>query len=186
MKKFTWLVLSVLIVAAMLLASCGTSTTKTPAGPVVLTVTSGSKNKSYSMADLQAMKSVTGNGGTKNKKGVVTGPFTYKGVALIDLLNAVGGVASGQIVKFTATDDYTTSVSYDQVTSGGFSMYDTSGNPATPAAKPVLAVVYSSNGTALDSTIGPLEVGILSNESLVSDGSVWAKMLKQIDIVAAP
>jgi DMSO/TMAO reductase YedYZ molybdopterin-dependent catalytic subunit len=199
-KLVTWLGLGVLLAAMIIMSSCSSTTTdtttttttttttvaQTPAGPVVLTVTSGSKTKSYSMADLQAMKSVTGNGGTKNKKGVVTGPIPYKGVALIDLLNAVGGVASGQIVKFTGTDGYTSTVSYDQITSGGFTMYDASGNPATPTAKPTLAIVYFANGAALDSSTGPLEVGLLSSESLVSGGSIWAKLLSKIDVVAAP
>ena len=194
-KLITWLGLSALVIAAMLLASCSTSSTTTttttavaatPAGPVVLTVTNGSKIKTYSMADLQKLKSVTGNGGTKNKKGVVAGPFSYQGVALTDLLNAVGGVASGQIVKFTGTDGYTSTVSYDQITTGGFSMYDTNGNPVTPTVKPVLAVVYSSNGAPLDSSTGPLEVGLLSSQNLVSDGSLWAKLLSKIDVVAAP
>jgi hypothetical protein len=197
-KLITWLGLGVLLAAMIVMSSCSnastttsiatttTTVTQTPAGPVVLTVTSGTKTKSYSMADLQAMKSITGNGGTKNKKGVVTGPVSYKGVALTDLLNAVGGVASGQIVRFTGTDGYSSTVSYDQITSGGFSMYDTSGNPATPTAKPTLAVVYSANGVDLDSTVGPLEVGLLSSENLVSDGSLWAKLLGKIDVVAAP
>ena len=200
MKKLvTWLGLGILLAAMIIMSSCSsaTSTTtttttttttvaQTPAGPVVLTVTSGAKTKSYSMADLQAMKSITGNGGTKNKKGVVAGPFSYKGVALTDLLNMVGGVASGQIVKFTGTDGYTSSVSYDQIINGTFSTYDTAGNPATPTTKLTLAVVYSVDGAALDSAAGPLEVGILSSEKLVSDGSVWAKLLSKIDVVAAP
>ncbi len=198
-KLLTWLSVSVLLAAMILTASCSTAssaTTKTttttttvaqtPAGPVVLTVTNGGKTKSYAMADLQALKSVTGNGGTKNKKGVVAGPFSYKGVALIDLLNAVGGVSSGQIVRFTGTDGYSSSVSYDQIINGTFSTYDTAGNPATPTTKLTLAVVYSVDGAALDSAAGPLEVGILSSEKLVSDGSVWAKLLSKIDVVAAP
>jgi len=198
-KLVTWLGLGILLAAMIIMSSCSsaTSTTtttttttttvaQTPAGPVVLTVTSGAKTKSYSMADLQAMKSITGNGGTKNKKGVVAGPFSYKGVALTDLLNMVGGVASGQIVKFTGTDGYTSSVSYDQIINGTFSTYDTAGNPATPTTKLTLAVVYSVDGAALDSAAGPLEVGILSSEKLVSDGSVWAKLLSKIDVVAAP
>ena len=203
-KNFIWLGLSALLVAALLLTSCGTSTSTakststsktttavttatstTPAGPVVLTVTSGAKSKTYSLADLQVMKSVTGNGGTKNKVGVVSGPFTYKGVALIDLLNAVGGVASGQSVKLTGSDGYSKTLTYDQIMNGTFSIYDTSGNPVTPTTKPVLALVYSSNGTPLDSTVGPLELGILFDENLISDGSSWVKLLNAIDIVSA-
>ena len=198
-KKIIWLGLSLLMVAAMLLTSCGTSTTTptpttktattavstTPVGPVALTVTNGSKVKTYSLADLQALKSVTGNGGTKGKGGTVKGPFSYQGVALIDLLNAVGGIASGQSVKLTGSDGYTTTITYDQITNGGFSTYDATGAPVTPATKPTLVVVYSSNGTLLDSTTGPLEMGLLSNENLVSDGNLWAKMLIKIDIVSA-
>ena len=200
-KKITWLGLSVLIVAAMLLASCGTSTTTpksatttttsttvtstTPTGPVVLTVTNGSKVKTYSLADLQALKSVTGNGGTKNKVGVVNGPFSYKGVALVDLLNAVGGIAAGQSVKLTGSDGYSKALTYDQIINGTFSIYDTSGNPVTPTTKPVLALVYSSNGAPLDSTIGPLELGILFDQNLVSDGSSWVKLLNSVEIVSA-
>jgi len=198
-KKIVWLGLSLLMVVAILLTSCGTSTTTptpttktattavstTPVGLVALTVTNGSKVKTYSLADLQALKSITGNGGTKGKGGTVNGPFSYQGVALIDLLNAVGGIASGQSVKLTGSDGYTTTITYDQIINGGFSTYDATGAPVTPATKPTLVVVYSSNGTLLDSTTGPLEMGLLSNENLVSDGNLWAKMLIKIDIVSA-
>ncbi len=185
MKKLViWSVISLLIFAVMLLASCSASTT-TPSGPVVLTVTNGNTVKTYSMADLQKLKSVTGNGGTKNKTGAVAGPFSYQGVALKDLINAVGGVKSGQSVKLTGSDGYSKTLTFDQVTSGGFNTYDTSGNPVTPTEIPVLAVVYSSKGAALDSSVGPLEVGLLSSESLITDGSTWVKLLNKIDIVAA-
>ena len=200
-KNFIWLGLSTLLVAALLLTSCGTPTSTTststttttsttassttPAGPIVLTVTGGAKSKTYSLADLQVMKSVTGNGGTKNAGGTVKGPFPYQGVALIDLLNAIGGVTSGQSVKLTASDGYITTITYDQITSGGFNTYDTNGNPVTPTVKPTLVVIYSLNGTPLDSTTGPLEMGLLSSENFVSDGSLWARMLIKIDIVSA-
>jgi len=178
----------------MLVVSCGTSSATTtgpkaaatPVGPVVLTVTNGSKSKSYSLADLQALKAVAGNGGMKTKTGAVTGPYAYKGVLLTDLLNVVGGVAAGQAVKLTGTDGYSKTLTYDQLTSGAFNAYDTSGNPVTPTTKPVLAVVYSSNGALLDSSVGPIELGVLSDQSLVSDGSSWVKLLRSIDIIASP
>jgi hypothetical protein len=84
----------------------------------------------------------------------------------------------------TGTDGYSKTLTYDQVTGGGFNMYDSTGNPVTPTTKPVLAIVYSSNGAPLDTTVGPLELGLLSDQSLVSDGSLWVKLLKSIDVVA--
>jgi hypothetical protein len=190
-KKFTWLCLGLMMVAAMLLASCSasttttTTTTTTAAGPTVLTVTNGSIVKTYSLAALQALTAVTGNGGTKGKGGAITGPFSYQGVALTNLLNSVGGVTSVQSVTLTGSDGYTKTLTYDQITSGGFNTYDTSGNPVTPTTTPVLAVVYSSNGTALDSSTGPLELGLLNSQNYVSDGNMWVKLLVKIDVVTA-
>jgi guanyl-specific ribonuclease Sa len=107
-KKVTWLGLSLLLAAAMLLASCGSAsttsaqtsatttaavTTSVDTGLPVLTVTEGSTVKTYSMAALQALPSVSGNGGSLGKGGTITGPFPYQGVALSTLLNAVGGIA---------------------------------------------------------------------------------------------
>ena len=110
-KKVTWLGLSLLFVVAMLLASCGTTsttstqtsatttadvTTSVDTGATVLTVTEGSTVKTYSMAALQALPSLTGNGGSLGKGGTITGPFPYQGVALTTLLNAVGGYCRGR------------------------------------------------------------------------------------------
>ena len=201
-KKFIWLGLTLLMVAAMLLTSCGTSTTTpttttktttttsatttTPAAVSgTLTVANGSTVKTYSLADLQALTSVTGKGGKMGKGGTITGPDSYQGVALTVLLNAVGGLTTGQSVKTTATDGYSTTLTYDQVINGNLNTYDATGNPVTPAIKPVLVVVYSKNGTLLDSSTGPFEIGLLSDQGVISDGNVWAKLLKQIDITAA-
>jgi DMSO/TMAO reductase YedYZ molybdopterin-dependent catalytic subunit len=190
------------MVAAMLLTSCGTSTTTpttttktttttsatttTPAAVSgTLTVANGSTVKTYSLADLQALTSVTGKGGKMGKGGTITGPDSYQGVALTALLNAVGGLTAGQSVKTTATDGYSTTLTYDQVINGNLNTYDATGNLVTLATKPVLVVVYSKNGALLDSSTGPFEIGLLSDQGVISDGNVWAKLLKQIDIVAA-
>jgi len=201
-KKVTWLGLSLLFVVAMLLASCGTtSTTSTQAsatttadvttsvdtGATVLTVTEGSTVKTYSMAALQALPSLTGNGGSLGKGGTITGPFPYQGVALTTLLNAVGGIAEGETVTLTSSDNYTQQLTYDQITSGTMlNYYDTTGNPITPSPLPTLTLIYSENSAALDSTHGPTELGALalSSPNVLTDGSLWAKMVVSITIAA--
>jgi len=187
--------LGLLMLATMLFASCGAFTTTsnavtntastamstTTAGSVVLTVTNGSTIKTYSLPDLQAFTPVTGNGGT-----VPMGLNSYQGVPLRDLLNAAGGVASGQSVILTGLDGYTEALTNEQITSGGFNTYDTSGNPVTPTTKPVLAVVYAENGAPLVSYRGPTEMGILSNQNLLTDPSMWIESLQQINIITSP
>ena len=201
-KKVAWLGLSLLLVAAMLLASCGTTSTISPqtsatttaavttsvdTGATVLTVTEGSTVKTYSMAALQALPSVSGSGGSLGKGGTITGPFPYQGVALSTLLNAVGGITSGEIVTLTSSDNYTQQLTYDQITSGTMlSYYDTTGNPVMPSPKPTLTIIYSENGAALDSSHGPTELGALalSSPNILTDGSLWAKMVVSITIAA--
>jgi hypothetical protein len=201
-KKVTWLGLSLLLAVAMLLASCGTSTTTsaqtsatttaavTPSvdtGATVLTVTEGSIVKTYSMAALQALPSVSGNGGSLGKGGTITGPFPYQGVALTTLLNAVGGIAEGETVTLTSSDNYTQQLTYDLITSGTMlNYYDTTGNPVTPSPLPTLTLIYSENSAALDNSHGPTELGALalSSPNILTDGSLWAKMVVSITIAA--
>jgi hypothetical protein len=198
-KKVTWLGLSLLLAAAMLLASCGTTTTSTQTSPtttaavttsvdtgaIVLTVTEGSTVKTYSMAALQALPSVSGSGGSLGKGGTITGPFSYQGVALSTLLNAVGGITAGETITLKSSDNYTQQLTYDQITSGTMlNYYDTTGNPFIPSPKPTLTVIYSENGAALDSSHGPTELGALTlaSPNVLTDGSLWAKMVVAITV----
>jgi len=166
-----------------------TTTTSAPAGPAVLTVVVGGKSTGFSLADLQKFAPAAGYGGTKNKAGTVTGPYPCEGVPLSALLSAAGGTAgglsAGQSVKVTAADGYSKTITYDQVTTGTFATYDNTGAAKTPSRNPVLAVVYSANGAPLDATTGPVELGIICGDSLVSDGSWWVKMLQKIEVIAA-
>ncbi len=193
-KNITCLISSALVVISLLVASCSasisTSTqapiiTNTATGPTVLTVTNGSKIVTYSLVDLQDSTEVSGYGGQKGKGGAITGPFPYQGVALTDLLDAVGGITAGQSVKITGSDGYSETLSYNQITNGIFNIYDTSGNPITSQTKPILAVIYSVNGNSLDNSTGPAEFGILYSLNFITDGSMWVKMLNKIDIIAA-
>ena len=142
MKKVTWLGLCVFLVAVMLLVSCSTSATTTtqttttastttipPGGETVLTVIEGNKVNNFSLMDLQALPSITGNGGYVSQSGTITGPFFYQGVALTDLLSTVGGISEGDSVVFTSSDNYTQTLSYDQIANGNFNYYDTTGKP---------------------------------------------------------
>ena len=193
-KKTTWLGLSILLVTAMLLASCSKSTatstqtpmpTTTAIGPIVLTVTNGSQVKTYSLTDLHDFSVASGYGGQKGEGGLITGPFPYQGVALIDLLNAVGGITTGQNIKITGSNGYSETLSYDQITNGTFNIFDTSGNQINTRATPTIAVVYSVYGNSLDSTTGPIEFGILYNLNFITDESIWVKSVNKIDIIAA-
>lgn len=125
---------------------------------------------------------MNGYGGTKNAKGVVNS-FTCQGAPLVAVLNSAGGVNSNQSVKLTAADNYTKTITYDQLMNGVFSTYDSTGNATTPSTKPTVCLVYSANGAALDSATGPVELGIIFDQNYVTDGSWWVRMVQKIEVV---
>ena len=76
MKRLTKALLALLSTGLLLavLAGCNSSssTSTTPADTtVVLTVTSGTKSKTFTMTDLKALSAISGYSGTKNKKGEI-------------------------------------------------------------------------------------------------------------------
>jgi hypothetical protein len=159
--------------------------TSIPSTPVVLTIVNGSQTKTFSLAQLQALKVTSGYGGQKTKTGNVTGPYSYKGILLTDLLNAVGGITQTNSVKVTASDNYSKTFTYAQVAQPTFNTYDLTGNQATAEISPVLFVVWEQDGKALDSSAGPIQLGIITSKNQVADSSNWIKMTVRIDIIAA-
>ena len=150
----------------------------------LVTVTGGGNSKQYTMNDLKALPSVNGWGSTKNKSGVVSTPVQYTGVAISTFVKALGGMTSSDVVKITGSDGYSKSLTYDQVYSGAFNVMDSSGNPATATSTPVASLVYSAAGNILDGATGPLELGIMTASSQVSESSYWVKMVVKVEIVA--
>jgi len=190
MKKRA-IVLVFLLLAALLLSSCGTSsktststttlpTTSTSGGSIVLTVTKGSTTKTYTLADLRALPSTTGTGGT-----LLSGLNPCQGVAVIDLLNAVGGITAGESISISAAHNYTKTITYDQLTNSTFNYYDKDGNKVTPTTNPVLTAIYTVNGMSLEPDIvhGPVQLGILSSQDLRTDATYWLDNIKEIDIL---
>ena len=185
---FAGLMAAAVTVAA---SACGagapaTTTTAAPAGPTALTVTSGAQTKTYTMSQIKAMKPLSGYAGQKNKAGTTTGPVAYKGVALTDILAAVGGFPSGSSVKVTATDGFSRSFTYAQVSEGSFTVYDKTGAEASADTKPLVFLAYERDGAELDSATGPLQMGIMTGQNRVADNSLWVKMAVTVEVVAGP
>jgi len=191
-RKIIWFNLSILIVAGMLLASCSNSTTTTrppvittTEGPTILTVTNGSKVKTYSMTDIQNDNQQTGYGGELEPNGTIIGPYPYIAVLLTDIIYPVGGVTNGESVKFTAANGSSQTLTYDQIVNGDFNVYNSTGIKITTATKPLICIIFSENGSPLDSSIGQLQLGTLSTMNFITDQSMWLNNVQRIDIIPA-
>jgi hypothetical protein len=154
-----------------------------------LRVTGPSGTDLYTMTALQALTSVQGYGGYKNKVGNITGPNLFQGVAVLGLLDGVGGLPAGSQVKVIASDGYTASLTYAQVHDAAFNVYDpATGEPKstiTGALQVILA--YSRDGSPIDASVGPLRIAIVSPVAeQVTDSGPWAKMVARIVVTPPP
>jgi len=156
----------------------------TPNAAAVLTVSKGSQSKSYTLAQLKAIPATEGWGGLMHSSGEINGPYKEKGVALADLLAAVGGIGESDGIRISAKDGYSMTMSYKQAAQGDFTTLDSKSGKEVPHDKLTVIIAYEENGAPVPENIGPLRLSILSAENQVTEGHWWIKWIDKIEVVA--
>jgi DMSO/TMAO reductase YedYZ molybdopterin-dependent catalytic subunit len=179
-------ILLVLAIVAAAPSGCITKTvTVAPTTKAAsLTVVNGSQTKTLSLADIKALPVVSGSTGDITSSGTIEGPYAYKGVALTDILKAVGGMTANNAVRISAKDGYSMTMSYNQIMKGAeFPTYDnTTGKEVNPSGTVTVFLVYEKDGNPIDDSIGPLRVGIMA-PGQVTDGHWWIKWAQKIEVI---
>jgi hypothetical protein len=137
-------------------------------------------------SDIGSLPSYTAYGGYETRGGSIIGLGNYTGVPLIILCNLIGGIAKGNSLKITASDNYTQTLSYDEV-NGNFTTFDTvTGQPLphNESLTPILA--YYFNAMNLSSSEGPLRLAIVGPEGLATNSTYWVKFVIKMEILSAP
>ncbi len=144
------------------------------------------QQKNLTKQDILSLESYTGKGGIHSHGNQISGVGTYTGVSVTTLLDLVGGIKSGETMTATASDGYTMTYSYDAVVNGeGFATYDTDGSEKAATQPLKLILTYSFESSALPSGEGPLRLGILGSEGLVTQGNQWEKMVVELKVNSA-
>ncbi|MGA2266677.1 MAG: molybdopterin-dependent oxidoreductase [Phycisphaerae bacterium] len=174
-------------------AACGTAQTATaaataaaPATGIVLKLTGPNGSRTFTLDQLKALPVTEGQGGFKDSAGVITPPARFEGVALKDLVAALGGSFDASTgVTLLAKDGYSMTFSYGQVMNGNFTAY----NPATGAElathDPLTAILaYEQNGKPLDPVQdGTLRLEVVSaKNNQVVDGLWTEKWVTQMEV----
>lgn len=152
---------------------------------VVLTVVGVSETKTFTLDELRALPSTSGQAGTKSSTGKIAVPALYKGVLLTDLLDQVGGFTPEYGVNVVASDGYAMTLSYDQVTTGNFITYDPSDGSEKVIDDPLqIMVAYEREGQPMDERMdGTLRLVIISEKNnQVTDGHWSIKWVERIEI----
>ncbi|MFW9919036.1 MAG: hypothetical protein ACFFED_05510 [Candidatus Thorarchaeota archaeon] len=147
----------------------------------ILTIKSGSTTLGYTLSEIMDLPSETGLGGYKKSSGTIVGPFEYTGVSVEYLLNQTGILPVEYTIEVISDDGYTTYYNRTQVDEGVFEAYDESGNPIGPQEF-TLILAYAEGGSPLPEG-GPLRIATLSEDSYLSDGHWWAKLVVNITLI---
>jgi DMSO/TMAO reductase YedYZ molybdopterin-dependent catalytic subunit len=139
-----------------------------------------------SAIDIIAMDSYTANGGTRSSSGSIKNIGSYTGVPILDVLDLVGGVSSGDTVTVTASDGYQSSLTYSQLNGQDIATYDSEGNPVEATEPLTTIVAYYIDGEPLDAeSAGLLRIAVVGPEGVITSGNVWAKFVVELEIDSA-
>jgi hypothetical protein len=152
-------------------------------GETALTVVKGGAKKELTLSQLKSMKPMEGWGGFMTSVGTINGPSRYTGVSITDLLAEVGGLDEGETIRVSAEDGYTMTFSHDQTTGKSLIVFDGISGDEVEAPQLTLIAAYAENGQPIEEEIGPLRLGILSNEHTVTEGHWWLKWFSRIEVV---
>jgi DMSO/TMAO reductase YedYZ molybdopterin-dependent catalytic subunit len=198
-KRISISALSLLFILSLAFSACGPKPLETPIsnGPTetptsteqtgtVLALVGPNGGHALSMADLKALPVTEGQGGIKSSTGKITIPEPFRGVALKDLVNALGvPFDSSMGVTISAEDGYSMTFSYDQVMNGSFTAYDPAmGNELTTHDPLTAIIAYEHNGQLLNTTEeGTLRLVVISaNNDQVVDGHWSVKWVNKVEV----
>jgi len=147
----------------------------------VLSITAGDETTSYSMSELLALPSITGEGGYKKTTGTIVGPYTYTGVTIQHLLELTGTLPAEYSIEAVASDLYTTYFNRTEV-EGALKAYDAETGDPVGTENFTVILAYYEGGEPLDDG-GPLRIVTLSEDGYLSDGHYWAKDVVNITLL---
>jgi len=134
-------------------------------------------------SEIATLEQFESRGGHKTSAGYLRGIGMYTGILLIALCDLIGGINNTCSLRVTANDGYSMVFTYDQVIGQNFVTFDPATGDETNRTQPLVTVLaYYKDGLGLPSDEGPLRIGILGSEGLLTEGHWWIKQVVKIEI----
>jgi hypothetical protein len=151
----------------------------------VLEIVGPSETRALTLDELKSLPVTEGYAGIKSSTGKITPPIPFKGVALKDLAQFIGGMDETAGFNVVAEDGYGITFSFDQIENGSFIAYDPA--TGTELKKPVeltAILAFEMDGKALDpKQDGVLRLAIISPElNQVTDGHWSVKWVNKLEV----
>jgi DMSO/TMAO reductase YedYZ molybdopterin-dependent catalytic subunit len=171
-------------VTAVYLLPQKTQLTDQPTAMNLLLIGADAQQCNLTRQDIMALQAYTAPGGFRKSGGAIAGVGNYTGVPIFELISLVGGISQDDALTVSASDGYTMSYTYNQVVNGAdFTTFDPITGSQVSATSPLkMVLIYSLDGQSLASDEGPLRIGVLGSEGLLTTGNQWVKMVTQLQV----
>jgi hypothetical protein len=157
----------------------------TEAAAPILEIVGLTETKSLTLDEVKALPVTEGYAGIKSSTGKITPPVPFKGVALKDLAEFIGGMDETAGFNVVAEDGYSITYSFDQLQNGAFIAYDpATGDELKNPVELTAILAYEVDGKPLDSKQdGTLRLAIVSAElNQVTDGHWSVKWVNKLEV----
>ncbi len=165
------------VLAAALLAAFALSVSVMAAGPM-LKVSKG--DAAAVTVDISTLEQVSGKAYYKNSKGVLSGPFSIKGVRLSDVLKAAGGILEAEKLVVTSSDGYVTELTFAQVM-GKMDITRADGSAETEKVE-VIPVIITWSEPAMEKDLPRLS--FITKDGHITESKYWARNVVEFKVVA--
>jgi hypothetical protein len=148
----------------------------------LLTITVGSQSYNYTLNNLTALGTITGQGSYINKIGKITGPNNYTGVSISLLLNSIPTLPENYTFHVIASDGYSRNYSMDEVNGHILVYNETGGEIGTENLTMIIA--YKENGILLNETTkGSLRIAFIGTQPAITNSGMWFGLLTTIELI---
>ncbi|MFH1014119.1 MAG: Ig-like domain-containing protein [Thermoplasmatota archaeon] len=145
----------------------------------VLTLTYKGEQKYYTLEDLLAFDSITGNGGRLKVTGDVVPPYEYTGVSILTLAQEFSSMSSKYGLVALADDGYTISYTHDDIL-GEVMVYDMNGDEIGVGGVTMILATMENGQTAYD---GSYRIAFINQDEPITFSALWAKYVVELEFI---
>jgi hypothetical protein len=152
--------------------------------PILLTLSFNGTTLSFTMSQIKALTSISGQGGYKTSGGSIRGPYDITGVAFGTLLSLLPSLPDNYTLSAVAGDDWVTGYTKAMV-NGELSGFTPTGDPLD-LIHSTMVLAYEIDGSPIPAGDGPLRITFINEDGNLTAGSLWAKYVINITIIEVP
>lgn len=147
----------------------------------LLTITVGSQSYNYTLDNLTALGTITGQGSYINKAGKVTGPNNYTGVMVRTLLHSIPSLPTNYTFQAIASDEYARNYTLNEI-NGHVAVFNETG-AEIGTGNLIMIIAYKENGALLNETTkGPLRIAFIGTQPSITNSGLWLGSLIKIEL----